>query len=127
MIVTIASSRHNCTANCCFLFPSRRLCALALKTLFSIGAEETRSSQVFGHDDCPGRVQYELHIIGVGRTGDVDERVVELVVEEAALEFLVEVEDAGVEVLGRARIVREGALGHNITAHDLFGKYVFLI
>ena len=89
MIVTIASSRHNCTANCCFLFPSRRLCALALKTLFSIGAEETRSSQVFGHDDCPGRVQYELHIIGVGRTGDVDERVVEFVVRMLKSEYIV--------------------------------------
>mmetsp|Transcript_17009 Transcript_17009/g.48860 ORF Transcript_17009/g.48860 Transcript_17009/m.48860 type:complete len:379 (+) Transcript_17009:945-2081(+) len=57
----------------------------------------------------------------------MDEGIVELVVDEAVLELLDEVQDAVVEVLGRAGVVAERALGDNVARHNFLGKDVLLI
>ena len=57
----------------------------------------------------------------------MDEGIIELIVDEAVLELLDEIQDAVVEVLGRASVVAERTLRDDVARHNFLGKDILLV
>ena len=57
----------------------------------------------------------------------MDEGIIELIVDEAVLELLDEIQDAVVEVLGRAGVVAERTLRDDVARHNFLGKDILLV
>jgi len=90
-------------------------------------AKESGSSKIIRHDDCSSRIQNELHIVCVSCTRDVNERIVEIVINQTFLELLNEIQNSAVEIFWRPRVICKGFLCRNVAVVDLLRKDVLLV
>ena len=85
------------------------------------------NSTHISHDNCPRRLQHEFHVIRVRGARHVNERVVEIVIDQAILKLLNKVYYPMVEIFGGSSIIAERPLSGNVAVHDLFREYILLI
>jgi len=57
----------------------------------------------------------------------VNERVIEVIVDQTILKLLNEVQNPMVEIFGRSGIIAKWPLSGNVAVHDLFREYILLI